>query len=80
MGCEKDGTCSGLYRITGIAFRVLWMSSVHDTQLCKQGSQNTQSQKYVMNKSIVIEIFGQDLTVHHGKIVYTRATKNTAAF
>ena len=56
------------------------MSSVHDTQLCKQGSQNTQSQKYVMNNSTVIESFGQDLTVHHGKIVYTRATRNAAAF
>lgn len=80
MGCEKDGTCSGLHRITSITFRVLGMSSDHDTHLCKQGSQNTQSRKYMMKNSAVTESFGQDLTIHHGKIAYTRATKNTAAF
>lgn len=56
------------------------MSSGHDTQLCKQESQNTQSRKYMMKNSTVTESFGQDLTVHHGKIVYTRTAKNTEAF
>lgn len=56
------------------------MSSGHDTQLCKQGSQNTQSRKYMMKNSTVTESFGQDLNVYHGEIAYTGATKNSAAF